>query len=67
MLEIQLNVVASDIGCHGNDGRAVELADKVTSGNAIQVWHNNVHQDQIVFRAFLDFVDSFETIKLQCS
>jgi hypothetical protein len=35
MLEIHLNVVASDVGCHGDDWCAVKLSDEVTSRYAV--------------------------------
>ncbi len=64
MLEIHLDVVASDVGCHGNNRRTVELSDEVTSRHSIQIRHYNVHQDHIVLDTFLDFVHGFEAIKL---
>jgi hypothetical protein len=64
MLEVELDVVTSNVGGHGNDRSAIKLADKMASRDAVQVGHNNIHQNKIVLRAALDFVDSFQTIEL---
>lgn len=64
MLEIHLNVIAPDVGCHGNDWRTVELSNEVAGRYTIQIRHYNVHQDHIVFDTFLNFVDSFKAIEL---
>ncbi len=65
MLEIHLNVIASNVGCHGNDRRPVKLSDKVTSRYAIQIRHYNVHEYHIVLNTLLDFIYSFKAIKLR--
>ena len=49
MLEVKLNVVTPYIRCHGNNRCPVKLADKMTSRNTVQIWHNYIHQNQIVF------------------
>ena len=49
MLEVKLNIVTPYIRCHGNNRRPVKLADKMTSRNTVQIWHNDIHQNQIVF------------------
>ena len=64
MLEVELDVITSDVGGHSNDRSSVELADKVAGGHAVQVGHYDIHQDQVVFRATLHFVHSFQTIEL---
>lgn len=48
MLEVQLNVVTSNVGGHGNNWSAIELTNEMTSGNAIEIGHYNIHEDQIV-------------------
>lgn len=45
MLEILLDIIAPDVGCHGDYGRSVKLANKMACGNSIQVWHDDIHQD----------------------
>jgi hypothetical protein len=65
MLEVQLNVVASDIGSHSDDRSAIKLANKMTSRHAIQIWHYNIHQNEIVFGTTLNLVHSLQTIKLK--
>jgi hypothetical protein len=64
MLKVHLNIVTSDIGCHGNDWRTVKLPNEMTSRHAIEIRHYNVHQDHIVLDAFLNLVHSFKAIKL---
>ena len=64
MLEIHLNVIASDVGGHGNYWRTVELPDEVASRYSIQIRHDNVHQNHIVLDPFLDFVHGHQAIKL---
>lgn len=65
MLEIHRNVVAADIRRHGNDGRVVKLSDEVSCGNAVQVWHDDIHEDKVVLRACVQLVHSFKPI--QCA
>lgn len=35
MMEIHCNIVAADVGRHGNDGRLVELPDQMARGDAV--------------------------------
>lgn len=49
MLEVELNIITTDVRCHGNDRRAVELADEMTGGYTVQVRHDDIHENQIVF------------------
>lgn len=64
MLEIHGNIVTSDVRCHGNDWRRVELSNKVASRNAVEVRHDYVHKHKIVLAAGVHLVDSFQSIKL---
>lgn len=43
VLEVQLDVITSDIGGHGDDRSSVELANKVASRDTIQIGHDNIH------------------------
>lgn len=65
MLEIHLDIIASNVGSHGNDRRTVKLPDKVASRYTIQIRHYNVHENHVVLDAFLNFIHSFEAIKLR--
>lgn len=65
MLEVHLNIIASNVGRHGNDRRTVKLSDKVTSRYTIQIGHYNVHENHVVLDTFLDFIHSFKAIKLR--
>lgn len=49
MLEIKLNVVTPDIRCHGDNRRPIKLANKMTCRNTVQIRHNDIHQNQVVF------------------
>jgi hypothetical protein len=53
MSKVHLYVIISDIGCHGNDWRAVELSDDMTSRNTIQLRHYDIHQDHVVLETLL--------------
>jgi hypothetical protein len=64
VLEVELNIIASDVGGHGNDGSSVELADQMTGRHAVQVRHNDIHQDQIVLGTTLHLVHCFQAIEL---
>lgn len=64
MLEIKLDVVASDVRGHGDDRRAIKLANEMACRYTVQIRHNDVHQNQIVFGAALDFVHSLQAVKL---
>lgn len=48
VLEVELNVVASNVGGHGNDRGSVKLANEVAGRYTIQVGHYDIHQDQVV-------------------
>jgi hypothetical protein len=65
MLEVHRDVVASDVGCHRYNRSGVELSNQVARGYAVKIWHNDVHQHQIVLRARVHLVYSFETVKLR--
>lgn len=64
MLEILLNIITPDIRCHGNYRCFIELADKVACGNSIEIWHNNIHENEVIFRTIADLVHCFESIEL---
>lgn len=64
MLEVHLNIVRSDVRCHGNNGGTVKLPYQVTSRYTVQIRHYNVHQDHIILDPFLNLVHSFQTVKL---
>lgn len=64
MVEIHGNIVAADVGGHGDDGRVVELSNEMAGGNAVQVRHDDVHQHQIILRSRIHFVHGLETVKL---
>lgn len=53
MFEIHLYIVTSDVGCHGNNWRTVELSDEMTSRYAIQLRHYDIHQDHVVLDTLL--------------
>lgn len=59
MLEVHRNVVASNIGGHRDDWCVVELPNQVARRNAIQVRHDDIHENQIILRAGVELVDSF--------
>lgn len=64
VMEIELNVITSDVGGHGDDRSSVELADQVACGHPVQIGHDDIHQDQIVFRTALHLVHGFQAVKL---
>lgn len=65
MLEIKLNVAAANIRCHGDYRSSVNPSNYTASGNAIKIRHNDIHQDEIVFRTFWYFINGFEAIELE--
>lgn len=65
MVEVKLNVITPDIRCHGDDRGAIKLADKMAGRNAVQVGHDDIHKNQVVLGAVLDFVHSLESIELR--
>lgn len=67
MLEIHLNVVASDIRGHGDNWCTIKLSDQMTSRHPVQIRHDNIHQNHIILHTFLNFVHSFKTIQLEQS
>jgi len=48
MLEVHGDVVTPDIGSHCNNRCRVKLSNQVACRYTVQVWHNDIHQDQIV-------------------
>lgn len=65
MLEVELDIVTADVGSHGDDRGPVELANKVASRNTIQIGHDNVHENKVIFGTILDLIHRFQAIKLQ--
>lgn len=65
MLEIELNVITSDVGGHGDDRSSVELADEVACRHTVQIGHDDIHQNQVVFRTTLHLVHGFQAVKLR--
>lgn len=59
MLEIELNIVTSDIRGHSNDGSPVKLTDQMTGRNTVQIRHNDIHENEVVLRPVLDFIHRF--------
>lgn len=65
MLEVELDIVTANVRCHGDDGGPVELANKVASRDTIQIGHDNVHKNEIIFGTILDLVHRFQAVKLK--
>ena len=65
MLEIQLNIITANIGGHGDYGGSVELADQMAGGDPVQIRHDDIHQDQVVFGTTLDFIHRLQAIELK--
>lgn len=65
VLEIHGDVVAADVGGHGDDGGGVELADQVTSRDAVEVRHDDVHEHEVVLGPGVHLVHRLETVKLE--
>lgn len=65
MLEVHANVIASNIGCHGDDGSGlIELSHKMSRGNSVEVRHDNVHQYEIILCTGVELIDSFKSVHL---
>jgi uncharacterized UPF0146 family protein len=64
MLEVELNIITTDVRCHGDDRSAVELADEMAGGYTVQVRHDDIHENQIIFRTALYLVYSLQTVEL---
>lgn len=65
VLEVHGDVVAADVRGHGDDRGVVKLPDEVSRRHTIQVRHDNVHENEIVFRSGVDLVHSFQPVQLQ--
>jgi hypothetical protein len=60
MLKVHGNVVAADVGGHGDDGcGVVELSDKMCGRNTVEIGHDNVHEDEIVLCSRVQLVHRF--------
>jgi hypothetical protein len=59
MLEIHGDVIVANVGRHRNYGCAIKLANEVACRHAIEIRHNNIHQDQVILGSGSNFVDSF--------
>ena len=64
MLEVEINIAASNIRRHGNDWSIVDPPDQTASRDPVKVGHNDVHQNEIIFGSSLDFVDCLQAIEL---
>lgn len=65
MVEVHRNVIASDIGGHCNDRGLIKLPYQMTRRNTVQIRHDDIHQDHVVLRPGIHFVNRFEPIELQ--
>lgn len=65
MLEIKLNVATANIRRHSDYWCSVNPPDYTARGDTVKVRHNNVHQDDIVFRTLLYFINSFKAVELE--
>lgn len=65
MLKVHRNIVAADIRSHGHYWGTVKLPNQVRRRYPVQIRHDDVHQYQVVFRAGVQFVDRFQTVKLE--
>lgn len=43
VMEVELNIITPDVGCHGNDRRSIELANKVARRHTIEIRHDDIH------------------------
>src|SRR5690242_5924214 len=64
VLEVHGDVVTSNVRCHGDDWRGIELSDQVAGRDSVQVWHDDIHKNQVVLRAGVHLVNRLESIKL---
>ena len=62
--KVHIDVVASNVGRHGDDGGRIELSNQMTGRDAVEVGHDDVHQDQVIFGSAIHLVDRFQTVKL---
>jgi hypothetical protein len=65
MSEVHFYVVAADVRRHCDDRRRAELPDQMACRDTIEIGHDDIHEDQIVLRAGLDLIHSFQTVKLR--
>jgi len=65
MMEIHGDVIASNIRGHCNDRSRIKLTYQVAGGYSIQIRHDDIHQNQVVFGSSIHFVDGFQPIQLQ--
>lgn len=64
MLEVHRDIVASNIRGHCHNWGCVELPYQMASRDSVKVWHDDIHENQVVLRACIHFVDSFQSIEL---
>ena len=57
VLEIHGNIVTADIRSHGNDWGIIKLSNQMTRGDPVEVGHDDIHQDHIIFGACVHLVD----------
>lgn len=43
MMEVQLDIITSDVGSHGNDWRSIELANEMACRHTVEIRHDDVH------------------------
>ena len=64
MLKVHRYVVTSNVRSHCYNGYVVELPDKVGGRHSVKIRHDDVHEHQIVLRAIIHLVNSFQTVQL---
>ena len=65
VVEVQFYIAGSNVRCHGDNRCRFRPPNYTASRYTIEMWHDNVHQDQIVLCAFLDLVDCLKAIALR--
>ena len=65
-VEIRRDILLPNIGCHGDDGNVLSMnTNHCCRGHAVQVRHDDVHEDQVIAVAILvDLIHGFESIFL---
>ena len=48
-MKVHRDIVTANVRGHCNDGCLIKLSDQVAGRDAVQVGHDDIHENQIVF------------------
>ena len=64
-MEVHRDIITTNIRSHSNDRGLIELPYQMACRNAVQVGHDDIHEDKVIFGSSIHFVNGFQAIELR--